>query len=73
MKKEIGKWLLDVAKYLLTAGLIAPWISQPNEESVWILASLGLGVMLFFLGGLFFLKKEDDKENKKMKSNKKRR
>ena len=28
MKKEIGKWLMDIAKYVVTGGIISTFISR---------------------------------------------
>ncbi len=34
MKKEFGKWLMDVAKYVATAVLISSWFSNANTWGI---------------------------------------
>ncbi|MDB9152448.1 DUF6722 family protein [Parabacteroides distasonis] len=48
MKKEFGKWLMDVAKYLATAVLISSVFNDLGESTAayWICG----GAMLFLLG-----------------------
>ena len=36
MKKEIGKWLMDIAKYVVTGGIISTFISNYQQQS-WII------------------------------------
>lgn len=48
MKKEFGKWLMDIAKYLTTAVLLSSMFA--NIEKLWIgivFASVGVVVTLF--------------------------
>ena len=61
MKKEIGKWLMDVAKYVATAVLISSFLG--GFEQKWIMYIIGsLTVILTLAMGLFFIK---DKPTKK--------
>jgi hypothetical protein len=58
MRKEIGKWFFDVAKYAATAVLISSFLG--DFEQKWVTYSVGIGtVVLCFLVGLFFLKDKD--------------
>ena len=41
MKKELGKWLMDVAKYLLTAVVVASLVSDLTEVK-WLVYVLGV-------------------------------
>lgn len=44
MKKEIGKWLMDIAKYVVTGGIISTFISNYQQQSwiIYINAALSL-------------------------------
>ena len=33
MKKEIGKWLMDIAKYVVIGGIISTFISNYQQQS----------------------------------------
>jgi hypothetical protein len=72
MKKELGKWFLDIAKYLATAGLIAPWISDSEQLGIWIFPLIGIVFILTLGIGLRILAREDVKEKNRNK-NKNRR
>lgn len=61
MKKEFGKWLMDVAKYLATAVLISSVFNDLREPSAayWICG----GAMLFLLWiGLALVKEESNEK-----------
>jgi len=62
MKKELGKWLLDVAKYVATAVLISSFLGGLNPK--WIMYVAGFLVVLSFLIVGFWLIKKSDKQNK---------
>jgi len=62
MKKELGKWFLDIAKYLATAGLIAPWISDSDQLGIWIFPLIGIVFILTLVIDLWILAREDVKE-----------
>ena len=63
MKKEMGKWVLDVAKYLATAIIISTLFKDITEKSV-ILEVGGLSVAIMLLGGFFLIKDPKDKTKK---------
>ena len=53
--KELGKWLMDIAKYLATAVLISALFRDIQEKSVIIM--IGVPSIVFILGiGLLLLK-----------------
>ena len=59
MRKEIGKWFMDIAKYVVTAVLISSFLG--GFERQWVMYSIGLiAVILSFFIGLYFIK--DKKE-----------
>ena len=45
MKKELGKWFMDVAKYVATAVLISSFLS--GFEQKWIMYSVGVATFIF--------------------------
>ncbi|MDR1342862.1 MAG: hypothetical protein LBK18_06370 [Prevotellaceae bacterium] len=54
MKKEIGKWFMDVAKYVATAILISSFLGGFSEK--WIIYVVGaILVTLCFAIGLVFI------------------
>ena len=67
MGLEFGKWLMDVAKYMLTALLLASFFGDMNTPGMIAIAII---LMLVMLGlGLWFVhhNSHDDKNNKKKK------
>ena len=65
MGLEFGKWLMDVAKYILTALLLATFLGDMNSSGT-IIASIVL--MLGMLGiGLWLVKKSSNNNKKKGK------
>ncbi len=65
MGLEYGKWLMDVAKYILTALLLATFLGDMNSAGT-IIASIVL--MLGMLGiGLWLVKKSSNNNKKKGK------
>ena len=62
MGLEFGKWLMDVAKYILTALLLATFLGDMNSAAT-IIASIVL--MLGMLGIGLWLGKKTSNNNKK--------
>lgn len=67
MGLEFGKWLLDVAKYILTALLLATFFGDMNTPIA--VASAAVLMIVMLCVGLWLVKrsKEDNKDNKKKK------
>lgn len=63
MEEEIGKWLLDIAKYIITGYVLARMFGQ--EDSVWVVLGAVVIAAIFFLLGVFCLKTGKEKNNKK--------
>lgn len=58
MKKEFGKWLMDIAKYLTTAVLLSSMFA--NIEKLWIIYVFALsGIVSTLAVGLWLVR--DDK------------
>ena len=54
MKKEIGKWFMDIAKYVATAVIISSFLgSFNNKVLVYLFGSLI--VVVCFLLGIYFI------------------
>jgi hypothetical protein len=56
MKKELGKWFMDISKYIATAVLISSFLG--DFEQRWIMYLTGILTVVFCLFmGMYFLKK----------------
>ncbi|GHU96701.1 hypothetical protein FACS1894156_8030 [Bacteroidia bacterium] len=54
--KELGKWLMDVAKYVLTAGIVSTFFHNLKED--WQLYLVGSLVVLSLVCiGMYFIHK----------------
>ena len=61
MKHELGKWFLDIAKYLVTAILCASVFGEIEEK--WIVYFLVFSAITLTLGaGLWLLRDKKEKE-----------
>ena len=60
MKKEIGKWLMDIAKYVVTGGIISTFISNYLNAAI-------VAIITFWAGTRYF------KEGERAENSKKRR
>ena len=65
MKKEMGKWLMDIAKYLATAVLISAFFRDIQEKSTIIL--FGLSAIVLSLSAGVYLVKDPKKKVKRKK------
>ena len=55
MKKEFGKWLMDIAKYITTAVILSSMFG--SIEEAWIMYVLGLlSAAASLIGGMWLLK-----------------
>ena len=55
MENEIGKWFMDIAKYVATAFLVSTFLSGFEQKwSMYLAASITV-VLCFFIG-LYFIK-----------------
>ena len=61
-RQELGKWILDVAKYITAAGLIAPFLLKAT--TMWWYVVLGVIVIFMLVAGLVLV---DEKLNKEIK------
>jgi len=66
MKKEFGKWLMDIAKYMVTALLISSVFSDMNEPNMFFVA-LFLSISVLVLGLSMLYEKNHKKKKGKIK------
>jgi hypothetical protein len=62
MKKEFGKWLMDIAKYMTTALLLSSAFGNMKNPIVVIAVIIASAITLIF--GLMFVRNTKDKEEK---------
>jgi len=63
MYKEIGKWFLDVAKYIVTAYILTTMFVKVDTFFA-ALGAIAVMVILFAIG-VYFLRKDNDKKKEK--------
>lgn len=61
MKKEFGKWLMDIAKYMTTAILLSTVFSE--IQNIWVYLSVILAVVITLVLGLLLVR--DKKKGEK--------
>lgn len=54
MKREMGKWLMDVAKYMFTALLISTIFADMEDPIIIYCAVFAAFVLLFWGGGVIW-------------------
>jgi hypothetical protein len=64
MKTELGKWLMDIAKYIATAVVLTTIFGEIGSK-VTLAVLGGATVLLTLIGGLFliYIDKDDKKSN----------
>ncbi len=60
MKKELGKWLMDIAKYIVTALLLSSVFG--DMQSPWIIACVILSAAITLTVGLILIKDKTEEE-----------
>ena len=69
MKRAFGEWLLDIAKYMVTALLLATIFKDMEHPIiVYMVVLLSLVVLIF---GLYIIHDSEQEEKKQKKGNKK--
>lgn len=61
MKKELGKWLMDIAKYLTTAVLLSS-VFNDIQESIAIYIIVSVSIVLTLTAGLWLVKERKEEE-----------
>ena len=69
MKREFGKWLLDIAKYMVTALLLSTIFADIHEPIIFYMAAIFSFVLLII--GLAVIYNSDQEEKTKLKKEKK--
>ncbi len=63
---EIGKWLLDISKYIITAYVLTQMFGK-DDDSFWtFVGAISLAALLFIIG-LALIKKDKNNNKKKGK------
>lgn len=65
MKKEFGKWLLDIAKYMVTALLLSTIFADMREPVIMYVVAIFSFVLLIL--GLTVIYNSEQQENRKQK------
>jgi len=60
--REFGKWLMDIAKYVVTGILIGSFFKSFDEPK-WIYIIGGVTALLFLFAGLLFLNSKNSNKN----------
>lgn len=63
MKKELGKWLMDIAKYIVTALLLSSVFG--DMQNPWIIMCVILSAAITLTAGLILIK-DKTKEEKQL-------
>ena len=72
MKKEIGKWFMDVAKYIATAVLLTQ-IFGGMADSVYIIIYALISVVFIFALGVSIIHSDDEDKKRKERNQNKRK
>ncbi len=59
MKKELGKWLMDIAKYMATAILLSSVFNGIDEWAWYVYALLVVAVLVTLIVGLSMIKEKE--------------
>ena len=70
MKKEIGKWFMDVAKYIATAVLLTQIFGGLADSSYIVVYALISVIAIFALGVSIIHSDDEDKKRKENNRNK---
>jgi hypothetical protein len=60
MKKEFGKWLMDIAKYMTTALLLSSTFG--DMENPWVITSVIVASAVTLVAGLWLVRNKEKKE-----------
>lgn len=70
MELELGKWLLDVAKYMLTALILANFFG--DMDSLGTISFVTILMLVMLVSGLWLVRDYTDKDSTKVKKKGKR-
>ena len=66
MKKEFGKWSMDIAKYVLTAVILSKVFGDAHEQTDMFIVGI-ITVIVTLSGGLYLVRDPKNKEEKRKK------
>ena len=55
-RKKVGEWLLDVAKYTLTAGIVMTFLGEFGQKWMFYSAGIIIVVLAFIFGFILYNK-----------------
>jgi bacteriorhodopsin len=53
LRKDVGRWLMDLAKYIITAAIVMVFLGDITQKWLYYTAGLSAAALCFF-GGLYF-------------------
>lgn len=59
-RKELGKWLMDIAKYMTTAVLLTSLFNGVNEWAWYLYGLVVIAVLVTLATGLFLIKDKEE-------------
>ena len=71
MKKEFGKWLMDISKYVTTAVLLSAIFVDIKEERDTFLIACIITILVCLGWGLFLVREPKKKKNNNNNNNRK--
>lgn len=71
-RQKIGEWILDIAKYLVTIGILAPIFNLGEDYSPYYYFVVGIIASILTWLGLELYGPQRNKKNKSDKRNKRR-
>lgn len=60
MRKGLGKWLMDIAKYMTTAVLLTSLFNGVNEWAWYLYGLVVIAVLVTLATGLFLIKDKEE-------------
>ena len=60
MKRELGKWLMDIAKYMATAILLSSVFNGIEEWAWYVYALIVVAVLVTLIVGLSMIKDKEE-------------
>ena len=60
MRKELGKWLMDIAKYMTSAVLLTSLFNGVNEWAWYLYGLVVIAVLVTLATGLFLIKDKEE-------------
>ena len=66
MRKELGKWSMDIAKYIMTVVILSKFFSDTDIKTEWFITGI-IAVILTLSFGLYMVRDTESKRPKRKK------